>query len=570
MGRLGGVSLLLVALLGCQLTAHAQRRGRETPPADTLPELTEAQVVALYHDAATRHAQEAYDEAAELYQTFLKYRPNTAAAHYNLARIWLTGRNYTAARTAAETALKLDGTNFWYYEVLSAIAAAELDYAKAARYLEKGLALSPDQLEARFTLADYYTQAADYSKALEQYTQLADLTGERTPIALRRYHIFLRMGNLSAATELLREVIGYENDPQPYYELLYDTYRLAQDARGAQAVLDELLGRYPTNSFGLTRQLEALLRANDLAGAEALLEPLFEAPGTPLALKLALLDPLVQAGPPAQPLLALLFERLASRHPEAAQVQLRVGEEALRRGDMATARAAFLRVVAQDRTQVAAWRGLLQADGALWRYDWLFDDAGRALELFPNEPFINLAYAEAARWQDQPETAQRYADRFLLLGEPASGQMLQAQVLLGDAAAALGDTAGVHAAFGAALRRLPDEPVLLARYALALLRLGLPEAAEPHLARARGLEPDNPWVLAANGTWLLLKSDFAGATQYLRAAYDQLPTAYLAETLADACAAQRDGDCARQYYQAALAQGGNPARLHAKRDRVSF
>lgn len=550
------------------ITVTAQREKKD--PAATEATGTQQdphQVEKLYHEAAIRSAQENYREALELYREVVKLDPDNHAAHYNIGRILLLQEgNPSAALPEALAALTAESPVFWYYELAALVYHALGDLPKATRYLEQGTALFPAFVEARFQLASFYVEDQQFPKALKLYDELELLTGNTEEVAIQRYTIYMRQGDRDKAVAELRRLIQRFPDNRQHYVMLFQTYLLFKQPEEAEAVLDELLALDPGNLFALEQKIDRYLQLGALDQLKAFFEQVLASETISSETKLQLLS-LLEDRVNSSEMAALVKEVatfLAQYAPNSPEVVLRRAMQALREDDYNAARKLFLEVLSEDPLAQEAWDGLLTTDDALLRYDWLLSDAFRALEAYPNQPRYNLAYATAARWQEDFATATRYADRYLLLATPTTGESLFAHTLLAEANAGAGDLEAAEENWQHALTLVPDEPETLARYATYLLASGLTEQAEKPLALANRMEPDNPWVAFAVGYQAWLTKGYADAEAAWLLAYEMRPSAWIAEHLGDVFAATDRLEEARRYWQLARDKGGNPDRLDGK------
>ncbi|MFY9550033.1 MAG: tetratricopeptide repeat protein, partial [Thermoanaerobaculia bacterium] len=138
------------------------------------------------------------------------------------------------------------------------------------------------------------------------------------------------------------------------------------------------------------------------------------------------------------------------------------------------------------------------------------------------------------------------------LPPPADLLRLQADKNVGLAALEQGDAVEAARRFDAVRRLAPAEPLGWANGAVAAMRSKELAAAEKLLSRARALDPENPRMIALEGTQRELSGDVAGAIEAFEKA-----------------AAASPGDLASRWSAARLASGqgqGDARRARALRD----
>lgn len=109
--------------------------------------------------------------ARQFFEAFVSQRPTDPVGAYYLGRLAFEGEQYEQAATWFEQAVRLDNGNSDYHRWLERAYGQQAQQAGGAAYflarkikthLEKAVELSPDDIEARFDLIEYYLQAPPF------------------------------------------------------------------------------------------------------------------------------------------------------------------------------------------------------------------------------------------------------------------------------------------------------------------------------------------------------------------------------------------------------------------------
>lgn len=236
-------STTLGALMICLLLPGCVQSQRER----------EARINQLISEAELHLDEGLTDSALAKFGLALEENPRLIQAQMGMGNIWRKRGDYTKARSAYETATKIDPNDFGarYYlghmqhllgEVQAAIktylqalainpdspeanrdlAAAYLQTGKAGdarAYAERATELNPDSQESWSNLAACYSLLGDYEDAVDAYRQAAELGPLSEPVLLGLADAHIRLGNFTRAINTLN-VLLRENPSATAYERL--------------------------------------------------------------------------------------------------------------------------------------------------------------------------------------------------------------------------------------------------------------------------------------------------------------------------------------------------------------
>lgn len=172
----------------------------------------------------------------------------------------------------------------------------------------------------------------------------------------------------------------------------------------------------------------------------------------------------------------------------AAVGQLPEAEEAFRRGDYRTARAAYERVLGRDSANVRALYRLAILDSWDGKLERSLARFARLRRLEPVDVDIMVAHARVLAWAGRNRDSERLYDSVLV----RAPQRTDALAGRARAVAWAGDLDRAERLWREALGAHPEDAEVLIGLAQTLLWKGKPELAESYAARARQLAPQDP------------------------------------------------------------------------------
>jgi len=171
--------------------------------------------------------------------------------------------------------------------------------------------------------------------------------------------------------------------------------------------------------------------------------------------------------------------------PSLLTAQLPEAEAAFGRGDYASARAAYERVLATDSLNVRALYRLAILDSWDGKLSRSLQRFARLRRLEPRDGDIMVSQAQVLAWAGRTRASEALYDS-ALAGSPARADALAGRA---RAVAWSGDLDRAEQLWRAALTGHPDAPDLLVGLAQTLSWKGQPALAEAYAARARALAP---------------------------------------------------------------------------------
>lgn len=208
----------------------------------------------LYFDQAYLNGERAKvlgnkDEAISYYQEALKIYPQSAAAHYSLADLYLNESRPDRAYTQINAAIALDKTNIYYYDLKSQICHMMSKHVEAAEALEVMMKMSPGNVNHYFDAANEYIYAKDYKSALAIYNQMEDRFGVGEDLIRQKEQIYLLLGKPDKAVDELKKLIRAAPAETRYQGMLAELYWTMGKKKESVELYKSILIKEPSNGF---------------------------------------------------------------------------------------------------------------------------------------------------------------------------------------------------------------------------------------------------------------------------------------------------------------------------------
>lgn len=560
------ILLVLVALWsgGCGILGGASASSEEGLGA------VDSEFHTAYYMAQVAKIKGDRNGAREALLACLDADPEAAVVHFELARLERMDGQWTAAMTAVERAVNLDGNNAWYRRELAEIAMELGRNADADDALEWLLEHKPEDDVAAMMLLDLRSAEGRYAEALAVLDVLEREWGPDPEWHFERHRLNMAAGALDAA---LGNLSNLERDfPEVVEAPLQRARILSTIGREAEAetVLQNAIARTGHGRLHL-EWAQILTARGETDAAREHVRAAFTTDGVPLAEKADIAWTYIELAeiqtdllPEAERLIGLLLEV----HPdEAIAYELMAALRDIQ-GDTEGALAALESALERDPNSAERWLEACQLAIAIQAWSRLEKMAASAGALFPNLPVFPYFRGMAFMELDDDRAAERQLKmaRNLIIDRPDFES--DVLVMLAQIAHDNGDDAVSDNWFELAIETNPQNILALNNYAYYLAERNVnTERAVEMAARVVSLAPGDAnfedtyaWALYRDGaldealTWIELALYHEG----------DRPSATVLEHAGDILKALGRDEEAQARWRAAQAAGGNGPALDQK------
>lgn len=219
----------------------------------------------LYIEALKAKLHQDNRRAIKLFEQFTGVDKTTAAAYYELSRLYDDEKKYEKAEQSINNAVKLVDNNKWYNEQQANILAKQGKYEAAADIISKLVYQENTNTDYPLIAADYYSRAKKFDKALQFADIAIQRSGNDEEITLKKSEIYLDMNDVEKAAEVIRSLIAqYPKNAslRSRLGLLYDNNNLPTKGFETYKKADEELPGEPEIEMGFSSHY---LRLKDTA-----------------------------------------------------------------------------------------------------------------------------------------------------------------------------------------------------------------------------------------------------------------------------------------------------------------
>ncbi|MBX2905592.1 MAG: tetratricopeptide repeat protein [Taibaiella sp.] len=473
---------------------------------------------------ALKAKQHADDEQAEtLLKQFLSKRPEVAAAHYELAKIYSEQKKTEPAMASIKKALALDPQNKWYKEAKAGILIANAHYVEAAEiYGELAKADKQDD-EYPVLAAEFYERAGKRQDAINYL----DMALARNPgdedIQVHKMQLYLNMNQVENAVTVVKQMITDDPKNGKYYKLLGEVYDNNNMTDKAAALYDDISKKMPDDPSIQLGQATHYLATGDTPKYRTFVRKAITNTGMETEMQIELLKAYLSTMPDEASALAEalpLVAKLASQGTPDAQI-LDYYAAALEGNNMPDSAAViYKKALALKPSEFSLWVRLMGNYQEKKYADSLIKYSERAMRLFPNQAiahFYNgVGYMNKGNYPSAIKAMNRALDLQPETEKEATAQIYStlADVYYSSKQYTLSDQT-----FDKALELDPTNATVLNNYSYYLSERGIRlDDAEKMSKKSLELRPDEINFLDTYGWILYKKGDYNKSKTYIQKA----------------------------------------------------
>lgn len=518
-------SLLTFSLAAASFISHGQNVSISTGDTVETEQGKVAKTDEIYFDALKAKLHNENRQAENLLKDFIAQRPSVAAAHYELAKIYVEEKRTELALNAIKKALALEPDNKWYKETQAAILAMMSKYAEAAEIYAALCKSEPKDPEYPILAAEYYERAGKQKEALEYIDIALKRNMDDEELLIQKMRIFLNLNQPNDAAAVVQQLITQEPKNGKYYKLLAELYDNNKMSDKATVLLKEAEVKLPRDPFVQLGIATHSLKTGDTAKYRQYVKKAIVNPDIETELQIELLKGYVQSLPSEKEAISEalpLIQLLAAQEPADATIFEYYGEilEISNKNDSAVI--AYKKSLAIKPNNFNVWLRLMGNYLDKPYADSLIRISERAIKLFPNQAiahFYNgVGYMNKGNNAQAVKAITRAID---LQPEGEKEELSQMYSTLADAYHANKQYSLSDAAFEKALNLAPNNATTLNNYAYYLSERGAKlDEAEKMSKKSMELRPDEATFLDTYGWILYKKADFSNAKTYIQRAID--------------------------------------------------
>ena len=200
-----------------------------------------------------------------LFKNSLDISDSSAAAHFEIANIYLMMDMPKEALPYSQRATLLDPDNIWYKFQYGHILIALKNYNEATEVFNSIINLSPDNINVRYELALIYLKNNDNHNAMRIYNDIEKKFGIREANSIYKYSLFLENGEYERARKEINILIENYPTNYSYYNYLANINLHQEDTAKAIKNFKYVLSKEDDNPVAISSLIELyyLTNSND-------------------------------------------------------------------------------------------------------------------------------------------------------------------------------------------------------------------------------------------------------------------------------------------------------------------
>ncbi|OJW17627.1 tetratricopeptide repeat protein [Mucilaginibacter sp. 44-25] len=501
-------SLILLAGLNTMCLGQAkQTPGNKAVVAQPLSAADSGMVKQLFFSALREKTLDNKKAAAELFNRVLQIDANNDASLYELANIEQVQNNLVEARLYLERAVALNRDNEWYWNALASLYEKSNDLPKLNAVFDELIRLNPDKSDYYYDKANAFYLQKRYTEALKLYDKVEELAGPSEELLLSRQKVYLRQNDVKKAASLLDALIEQNPTQTRYYLAKAEIFSTNKQYDSAIAILRKAIAIDPSNGLLHLALADIFREQNKPAASYDELEAAFADSNLDIDQKLRILLGYLPRlkEPDARASALQLSKVLVQAHPDNSKAYALYGDLLLQSNQVKEAKEAYKKSISLDKQAYGVQEQLVRIEFSENNMDAVIYDGEKALELFPNQAWMN--YMVGVAWLEKKNYVKSisYLKNTVMLAADDKNLLTQSYSGLGDAYHATGDRKSSDEAYEKALEADPDNAYTLNNYAYYLsLRNEQLEKAAQMSKHSNNLAPDNA-SFEDTYAWILFK-----------------------------------------------------------------
>ncbi len=510
----------MIILASCT-TGHkvvADSKAKKGQQVSGLDKETQAKVSRLFFDAEKAKVIEDWDNANKSYTDVLTVDPNNADAHFQLGQIYMTLKKPAQAEVEAITAVKLDGGNKWYLELLATVYMNEGKTKEATETFKTLVDRFPSNPDYFFNLGFLYEKTGQIESAIKVYDLFQKSFGIDENVIEAKKNLYLRLNRFNDAVAEVHKLVDAFPGETEYMLMEGDLYRANKMKDKATEIYKKILAIEPDNARALLAMSELGLQSGNAQESMEDLKKIFANPKVDIDTKVKILYPYLQLWEIKKDHKQDAFdlaEILTQTHPDQAKAWAIKGDLYYLDNQNDKALESYLQSLNLNKDVFQVWQQVMIIYNSNKDWDKLLKICKDATEVFPNQAFIYLFKGGAEMQKKEYEGAIKSFGK----GEKmsADNSKLRAQFLsnMGDAYHSMNKNVESDSSYDRALKLDPENAFVLNNYSyyLSERKVNLEKAKEMS-AYSNKLEPDNTSFLDTYAWILFQMSDFTGAKEW--------------------------------------------------------
>ncbi|MCK5464252.1 MAG: tetratricopeptide repeat protein [Bacteroidales bacterium] len=450
-----------------------------------------------------------FKQAAVLYQKCLEVNPNSDAAAFQLAGIYMMAQDFENAKKLTRRAVTIDPDNYWYKVQLTQLHMIKNEPDSAIAVYEGILNKWPAKVEVKFELSRLYSEKGRENKAIKMLNEIERENGISEPVSMLKEQIYLRQGKPDLAVAELLALIALAPEEVRYLGVLAELYTTLDRKEEAKRTYKKIFEIEPSNGVAQLSMAEFYRLENNTEKQFEYLAIAFRNPSLQIDRKMDVMidfltnqDRFTENKTGIDSLLTILEEE----YPGDYRVRTAKADYFSKLERYEEALLVYDEVLMEQKGNYFIWEQAIFIENMLENNEGVYTRSTEALKYFNDKPLLFLFKGSAAMQLGKNEEAVQSLEKGLRFADNNLPLTVQFYSMLAEAWQNMGKHEKSDEYFEKALEIEPENIMILNNYGyyLSLREVEL-EKAEKMSRITIIAEPDNPTYLDTYA-WILHKA----------------------------------------------------------------
>lgn len=450
-----------------------------------------------------------FKQAAVLYQKCLEVNPNSDAAAFQLAGIYMMAQDFENAKKLTRRAVTIDPDNYWYKVQLTQLHMIKNEPDSAIAVYEGILNKWPAKVEVKFELSRLYSETGRENKAIKMLNEIERDNGISEPVSMLKEQIYLRQGKPDLAVAELLALIALAPEEVRYLGVLAELYTTLDRKEEAKRTYKKIFEIEPSNGVAQLSMAEFYRLENNTEKQFEYLAIAFRNPSLQIDRKMGVMvdfltnqDRFTENKTGIDSLLTILEEE----YPGDYRVRTAKADYFSKLERYEEALLVYDEVLMEQKGNYFIWEQAIFIENMLENNEGVYTRSTEAIKYFNDKPLLFLFKGSAAMQLGKNEEAVQSLEKGLRFADNNLTLTVQFYSMLAEAWKNMGKHEKSDEYFEKALEIEPENIMILNNYGyyLSLREVEL-EKAEKMSRITIIAEPDNPTYLDTYA-WILHKA----------------------------------------------------------------
>lgn len=458
--------------------------------------------------------------SAMYFNEAIKIDSACATCYYEIGNLLINNQEYIEAQKFIFKAVQYDPDNEHFLYLLSKLYAHNGDMENALLSAEYLVGKFGNNLDYLYHLSQLQAQSGDFISGIRTLERIEGRMGVNEAIALEKHAMYLHMGDVKGAENVLVKLCDSYPLNGDYKVYLGDFLMQQKQSAKALEIYNSIVRNYPSNGQVYFSLANYYFNINDQENFKFNLEYGFSHSGVDLESKVQRLVPFLMSADSNQRVLDIsdldkYFNCIIKSHPYEAFIYKLYGNFLGLIGRDLAAISSYETSLLIDEKQADVWQDyLLKLSEQVENRETFLKESVRAVDLYPDNGIFNYLCGLAYMFSGQDGKAIEYLKSASELVEDNDGLLSVVYGILGDLYYNVGSRDESFSAYEKSIALKNDNIAALNNYAYYLSIEGIELAkAETMISKVIELEPLNPTYLDTYA-WILFKRE-----NYLEALY---------------------------------------------------